>query len=100
MPIRLLDVTTYTTFDFVEGCARGPDWRDESAAVVDVDRPKASPGTVRLRMEFDGSDLEHVAPHADCLTLSPAQARGLAAELKRYAANADAGEDVPGGRGR
>jgi hypothetical protein len=100
MPIRLLDVTAYTTFDFVEGHAVGPDWRDESAAVVDVDRPKASPGTVRLRMEFDGSDLEHVDPHADCLTLSPEQARGLAAELERYAANADAGEDVPGGRGR
>jgi hypothetical protein len=100
MPIRLLDVTTYTTFDFVEGYARGPDWRDESAAVVDVDRSEAAPGTVRLRIEFDGGDLEHVDPHADCLSLSPEQARGLAAELERYAANAEAGDDVPGGRGR
>jgi len=100
MAIRLLDVTAYTTFDFIEGHAFGPDWRDESAAVVDVDRPKESPGTVRLQLEFDGSDLEHVEPHADSLTLSPDQARGLAAELERYAANAEAGKDVPRGRGR
>lgn len=100
MPIRLLDVTTYTTFDFVEGYAAGPDWRDESAAVVDVNRSEASPGAVRLQIEFDGGDLEHVEPHADTLRLSPDQARGLAAELERYAANAEAGEDVPSGRGR
>lgn len=100
MPIRLLDVTTYTTFDFVEGYALGPDWRDRSAAVVDVNRSEASPGTVRLQIEFDGADLDHVDSHADCLTLSPDQARGLAAELERYAADAEAGEDVPSGRGR
>ncbi|WP_435068160.1 DUF6360 family protein [Haloplanus sp. C73] len=100
MPVRLLDVTSYTTFDFVEGYAFGPDWRDDSAAVVDVDRPSESPGTVRLQIEFDGDDMEHVEPHADSLTLSPEQARGLAADLKRHAANAEAGEDVPRGRGR
>mgnify|MGYP000044190988 CR=1 FL=1 len=100
MPIRLLDVTAYTTFDFVSGRAVGPDWSDESAAVVDVDRADEAPESVRLRMEFDGSDLEHVAPHADHLSLSPEQARGLAAELERKAASAEAGEDVPGGRGR
>ncbi|SEA17574.1 hypothetical protein SAMN04488065_2085 [Haloplanus vescus] len=100
MAIRLLDVTSYTTFDFVEGYAFGPDWKDESAAVVDVDRPKESPGTVRLQIEFDGGDLEHVEHHADALSLSPEQARGLAADLERHAANAEAEEDVPRGRGR
>ncbi|WP_251342030.1 DUF6360 family protein [Haloplanus halophilus] len=100
MPIRLLDVNAYTTFDFVSGRAVGPDWSDESAAVVDVDRPEEAPGTVRLRLEFDGADLDHVAPHADHLTLSPEQARGLAAALERHAASAEAGDEVPGGRGR
>ncbi|MFB6195414.1 MAG: DUF6360 family protein [Haloplanus sp.] len=100
MPIRLLDVNAYTTFDFVAGEAVGPDWCDESAAVVDVDRPEEAPKTVRLQVEFDGSDLDHLAPHADRLSLSPEQARGLAAELERQAANAEDGEDVPGGRGR
>jgi hypothetical protein len=99
MPIRLLDVNAYTTFDFVAGRAIGPDWSDESAAVVDVDRPEEAPETVRLRIEFDGSDLDHLDPHADSLSLSPEQARGLAAELERYAANAESGADVPTGRG-
>jgi len=100
MPVRILDVTAHTTFDFVEGYVAGPDWRDESAAVVDVNRSEETPDAVGLQIEFDGEGLDHVDTHADTLTLSPEQARGLAAELERHAANAEAGEDVPGGRGR
>ncbi|WP_248895768.1 DUF6360 family protein [Haloplanus halobius] len=100
MPIRLLDVNAYTTLDFVAGRAVGPDWSDESAAVVDVDRPKDAPGTVRLRIELDGEDLDHVPAHIDSLSLSPDQARGLAADLERQAANAESSDDVPTGRGR
>lgn len=100
MAIRLLDVSAYTTLDYVTGRAVGPDWSDDSAAVVDVDRPKSDPETVRLRIEFDGEDMNRVEHHADSISLSPDQARALAADLERYATNAEAGDDVPGGRGR
>jgi uncharacterized protein YmfQ (DUF2313 family) len=97
MPVRLLDVNAYTTLDFVEGAAVGPDWRDESSAVV---RAESAPASVRLRVEFDGADLRNVPQHADSLSLSPDQARALAADLERYAARAEDDEDVPTGRGR
>jgi hypothetical protein len=100
MAIRLLDVSAYTTLDFVTGRVFGPDWSDDAAAVVDVDRSKTAPGRVRLRLEFDGEDVTHVDHHADGVSLSPDQARALAADLKRQAANAETEEDVPGGRGR
>lgn len=100
MAIRLLDVSAYTTLDYVTGRVFGPDWSDDAAAVVDVDRPESAPGNVRLQLEFDGEDVTHVAHHADSVSLSPDQARALAADLERQAANAEAEEDVPGGRGR
>ncbi|WP_338740621.1 DUF6360 family protein [Haloplanus salilacus] len=100
MAIRLLDVSAYTTLDFATGRMFGPDWSDDAAAVVDVDRPESAPGSVRLRLEFDGEDVDHVGHHADSVSLPPDQARALAADLERQAANAEAGADVSGGRGR
>jgi hypothetical protein len=100
MAIRLLDVSAYTTLDYVTGRVFGSDWSDDAAAVVDVDRPKAAPGSVRLQLEFDGEDVANIAHHADSISLSPDQARALAADLERQAANAEAEKDVPGGRGR
>ena len=98
MPARLLDVDAYTTFDYLEASARGHGWIDESIAVLDVDRPREDPGTVRLRIELDGTDLVNVDPHADSVSLSPAQARKLAAELEARAADAEEGVEVPRSR--
>lgn len=85
---RLLDVTAYTTLDFVDASAFGIDWTDEAPAVVDVDVPdehEDAAGVVRLEIELDGTDLERVTPHVDRLHLSPAQARTLADDLVAYA---------------
>ena len=85
---RLLDVTAYTTLDFVDASAFGVDWTDEAPAVVDVDTPDASEdatGVVRLSVELDGTRLDEVAPHVDRLELSPAQARTLAEDLLAHA---------------
>ena len=85
---RLLDVTAYTTLDFVEGRAYGTDWEEQAPAVVDVGTPEESEdatGVVRLSVELDGTDLERLEPHVDRLALTPAQARTLAADLTEHA---------------
>ena len=87
---RLLDVTAYTTFDYLDADAVGHDWTDESVAVLDVATPRDAPVTVRLAVELDATDLDHVAAHADRVTLTPAQARTLAAELESKADDAEA----------
>jgi hypothetical protein len=85
---RLLDVTSYTTLDFVDASAFGVDWTDESPAVVDVDTPddhEDVEGVVRLSLELDGTGLDGVPPHVDRLELSPGQARTLAEDLIEHA---------------
>jgi hypothetical protein len=89
---RLLDVTAYTTLDFVDASALGVDWTDEAPAVVDVDVPdehEDAAGVVRLSVELDGTRLDRVTPHVDRLSLSPAQARTLADDLAEYADRAE-----------
>ena len=91
---RLLDVDAYTTFDFLDAAAVGHDWVDESVAVLDVETPRDAPDEVRLSVELDATDLGELSGHADRITLSPGQARTLAAELE---SKADDAEAVAGG---
>ncbi|WP_380680494.1 DUF6360 family protein [Salinigranum sp. GCM10025319] len=89
---RLLDVTSYTTLDFVDASAFGVDWTDEAPAVVDVDTPdehEDATGIVRLSLELDGTGVEEVRPHVDRLHLSPEQARTLADDLLEHADRAE-----------
>jgi hypothetical protein len=89
---RLLDVTAYTTLDFVDASAFGADWTDDAPAVVDVDTPdtnEGATGVVRLSVELDGTRMDEVAPHVDRLELSPAQARTLAGDLLTHADELD-----------
>lgn len=91
---RLLDVTAFTTLDIADGHAYGPNWQDNAAAVVDVDTPQDG-GIVTLSVELDPGSLEHVDPHADRISLTPEQARLLAAELKDAAFDAELDIDAP-----
>lgn len=85
---RLLDVTAYTTLEFVEVAVQGPDWTDGGPGVVDVHVPdeqdrdrEISDDRVLLELEIDGTSLDHVEPHADCVALTRVQARALAHAL-------------------
>jgi len=88
---RLLDVTAYTTFDFVDAEMRGPDWTDEGAAVLDVSTPDAG-DEVHLDFELDPEACEHVETHADRVRLDPTEARELAAALEEKASAVEKGE--------
>lgn len=90
---RLLDVTAYTTLDHVVGAVEGPDWDEESIAVVDASVPDDRPAPVELALEFDPGSLDRVPPHADRLSLSPEQARTLAADLRDCADRLEAADE-------
>jgi hypothetical protein len=90
---RLLDVTANTTLDFVDGRAESADWTEEALAVLDVESPRGEE-TVSLGLELDPTDLEILGHHADFATLTPSQARSLAADLEAAAAAAEAGENL------
>jgi len=95
MDRRLLDVTAYTTFDFVPAQATGSDWLEEAVAVLDAGVPDHDPERVELSLELDPSDLDRLDHHADIVTLSPSEARELAADLEAAANEAeDASESV------
>ncbi|MFT4880874.1 MAG: hypothetical protein ACI9HI_000872, partial [Salinirussus sp.] len=95
---RLLDVTAYTTLDFVDARAVHPDWEETAGAVVNVDTPDSGTGrgragggvgggrrdddeVVHLSVELDAADLGDLPRHVDRLDLSPADARTLGRAL-------------------
>jgi hypothetical protein len=92
MPDRLLKVNGYTTFDMLDGTARGHDFDEEAFAVLNVTAPRENPDHVTLELELDNTQLETLPAHADRVTLSAAQARELAAELEQYADRVDAAD--------
>ena len=97
MTRRLLDVTANTTLDFVDGRAAGVDWTDDGVAVVDVESPRDEEA-VTLGLELDPADLDRLDHHADYVTLSPDQARTLAADLEAAADAAERGDSMTSGR--
>ncbi|WP_227354361.1 DUF6360 family protein [Haladaptatus salinisoli] len=87
MADRVLSVTAYTTLDLVDAVAEGHGWDEEAVAVLNVTTPKGeeAPEEVLLQVELDNAELEHLPAHAETVSLSPEQAREVAAELERYA---------------
>lgn len=93
MPDRLIRVNAYTTFDLLDGFARGHDFEEEAVAVLNVTAPRENPDEVTLELELDNAALETLPAHAEGVTLSAAEARELAGELEQYAARVDAASD-------
>jgi len=92
MPDRIMDVTAYTTFDFLDGAVEGHGFTTQAVAVLNVATPDEDDSDrVEMRVEMDNTDLEEVPPHADAVSLTPAQARELAAELESYADDVESG---------
>ena len=84
MSHRVLDVTAYTTFDYLEGSASGIDWEEEGVVVLDVESDEEA-GVVVLSTELDPTDVERLDQHADHVELFPEQARTLASTLREAA---------------
>jgi len=85
MADRLLRVNAYTTLDLVDGRARGHEFETDAPGVVNVTAPREDPEHVTLQVELDGTDTDELAPHADEIDLSPAQARTLGDALESTA---------------
>ena len=79
---RVLDVTAYTTLDFVEAATRGDGWREEGTAVLDVRSPADDPDTVVLDFEPDPASVDRVDPHAHSVSLTTERARTLVEALE------------------
>lgn len=95
---RHLDVTANTTFDHLDVRVEGGDWSKEVVAVLDVTSPRDE-SNVTLGLELDPSDLECLPHHADYVSVTPEQARTLAAELEAAARAAENGDAMASGRG-
>ena len=89
MSDRLLAVNAYTTLDLLDGEAEGHDFTDSAYAVVNATAPRKQPDHVKLELELDNTELEHLPAHADRVRLTPEQARELAADLEKYAARVE-----------
>ena len=82
---RILDVDARTTLDLLEGKVEGHGFEEEAYAVVNVTTPREDPDHVKLQVELDSTQLEHLDAHAETVRLSAADARALAAELEAHA---------------
>ena len=98
MSDRLLAVNAYTTLDLLDGEAEGHDFTDSAYAVVNATAPRKQPDHVKLELELDNAELDHLPAHADRVRLTPEQARELAADLEKYATRVenhlDSGEEA------
>lgn len=93
MADRIMRVNAYTTLDLVDAAAEGHDFEEEALATLNVTSPREDPDEVTLQLELDNVDLERLPPHADSVTLTPEQARELAADLENHADRVEAAED-------
>jgi len=97
MSDRLLSVNAYTTLDLLDGEAEAHEFTESAYAVVNATAPRKNPDHVKLEMELDNAELEHLPAHADRVRLTPEQARTIAADLEKYAdkvkANLDDSDD-------
>ncbi|MFP8951443.1 DUF6360 family protein [Natrialbaceae archaeon A-arb3/5] len=89
MSDRLVSVTAKTTLDYVEAVARGETFEWESIAVVNATSDRQEPDCVRLQAELDNVSEERLPKHMDEFSLTPQQARALAADLERHADRVD-----------
>ena len=89
MSDRLLSVTAYTTLDLIDGEAEAHEFTESAYAVVNATSPRKKPDHVKLEMELDNAELEHLPAHADRVRLTPDQARELAADLEKNASKVE-----------
>lgn len=92
MADRLMKVNAYTTLDLLDGRAEGHDFEDEALATLNVSAPRQNPEHVTLQLELDNTDLDHLPPHADSVTMTADQARTLSEELVEYAERVESAE--------
>ncbi|WP_411967438.1 DUF6360 family protein [Haloferax sp. YSSS75] len=93
MTDRILKVNAYTTLDLLDGTADGHDFDESAFAVLNVTSPRKNPDEIMLELELDGTQLDTLPPHADRVTLSPDEARTLAADLEKHAERVEAAND-------
>jgi hypothetical protein len=88
MADSVLEVNASTTFTLLDGDVEGHGWRADAPAVLNV---TTADGAVRLELELEleNTETDDVQTHADRVTLSPGEARELAAELESYADRVD-----------
>lgn len=89
MSDRLLSVNAYTTLDLIDGEAEAHEFTESAYAVVNATAPRKQPDHVKLEMELDNAELQHLPAHADRVRLTPDQARELASDLETYADKVD-----------
>ena len=94
MPDRLLRINAYTTFDMLDGTAQGHGFDEEAFAVLNVTAPRENPDHVRVELELDNTELDHLPAHADRVRLTAEQARTLAAELEKYAGRVEEAQSL------
>ncbi|MFC7228932.1 DUF6360 family protein [Salinirubellus salinus] len=90
MADRIMRVNAYTTLDLLDGTAEGHDFTDEAYATLNVTAPLRNPDHLTLQLELDNTQLSNLPAHADTVTLTPEQARTLAAELEEHAQTVEA----------
>jgi hypothetical protein len=91
---RIMTVNAYTTFDLLEGRVEGHGFTEEAFTVLNVSTDtREDPDAVEVQLEMDNTEVDAVEPHADTVTLSPSEAREMAAELEKYASKVEAGEE-------
>ncbi|MBO4247427.1 hypothetical protein IL252_06280 [Halomicrobium sp. IBSBa] len=90
---RIMRVNAYTTFDLLEGHVEGHGFEEDAYAVLNVSTDtREDPDAVEVQLEMDNTEVNAVEPHADTVSLSPAEAREMAAELEKYASKVEASE--------
>ncbi|QLD89792.1 hypothetical protein HWV07_12435 [Natronomonas salina] len=89
MADRIMKVNAFTTLDLVEGEAEGHGFDEDAYAVLNVTSPREDPDHVSLQLELDNTELEHLQPHADRVTLTAEEARTLAEDLEKHAAKVE-----------
>jgi hypothetical protein len=82
---RLMTVNAYTTLDLVDAVAEGHGFEEEAFATLNVTSPRQDPDHVSLQLELDNTQLSELPAHAETLTLTPDQARAIAADLEKHA---------------
>jgi hypothetical protein len=93
MSDRILKVNAYTTLDLLDGRAEGHDFDESALAVLNVTSDRTNPDSVDLQLELDNTDLDHLPTHADEVSLTPAQARTVAAALEDHADDVEAARE-------
>jgi hypothetical protein len=93
---RLMTVNAYTTLDLVDAVAEGHGFEEEAFATLNVTSPRKNPDHVSLQLELDNTQLTELPAHAETVTLTPDQARQIAADLEENADKVEAAQAEDG----